>query len=515
MSSNKRVLIWVLGDQLTKQHPALEQARDGYGKDNIRVILIHSRRRKRKLPYQRKKLVLLRSAMRHYVQRLQDDGWDAVFVQAATFSDGLREAAADYQPGLLMTMAAADYPGRRYQQNQLADVVDCEIELLPNTQFLVAQHDPYPDADAEQNVIMEHFYRRMRQHFNVLMDDKNTPTGGEWNYDKQNRESLPKDANPPDLPTFAPDAITQEVIAQVRDEDGVGSADDFALAVTHEDAERAFENFIAHRFEKFGPYEDAMGQAHTYLWHSVLSPYINIGLLEPLAMVRRAEEAYRDGLAPMNSVEGFVRQILGWREFMYWNYWRLMPALEAMNDWDAQRPMPQLFWDGGDTAMNCLHHVARRAQDHGYTHHIERLMIVTNFCTLAGIHPQAVTDWFKAFYIDAYDWVMQTNVVGMGLSADGGMIATKPYIASANYIHKMSDYCKGCQFDRKARHGEKACPFNFLYWNFILQNEDKLRGNNRASTYALGLRYLDDADREAVQRDAQAFLDGLAYYTRD
>ncbi|MEO1442403.1 MAG: cryptochrome/photolyase family protein [Chloroflexota bacterium] len=513
MNNDKRVLIWILGDQLLKAHPAIEQAKYGYGKDQMRIVLIESANRNRKLPYQRKKIVLLMSAMRHYVQRLQNDGYDAHCIPAATFTEGLRQAAGDYDPDLVLTMEAADYPGRKYQQEKLADVVGCEVELLPNTQFITSQFNPYADADPDKNVVMEHFYRKLRQHHNVLMDDSDNPTGGEWNYDKDNREKLPKQANPPQIPVYEPDEITRGVMDEVAEyEHAVGSVDGFALAVTHEGAEAAFETFVQERFEKFGPYEDAMGENHVYLWHSVLSPYINIGLLDPMTLVRRAEEAYRDGLAPINSVEGFIRQILGWREFMYWQYWRLMPDLEGSNAWDTQRPMPQMFWDGGQTKMNCIHHVAQRAMQHGYTHHIERLMIVTNFCTLAGIEPQAVTDWFKAFYIDAYDWVMQTNVVGMGLNADGGVIATKPYISSANYINKMGDYCKGCAFDRKKRHGEDACPFNFLYWNFLLEHEDTLRSNPRSGRNVLGLRHLDEDDREGVRRDAAAFMDGLDYY---
>jgi deoxyribodipyrimidine photolyase-related protein len=230
-----------------------------------------------------------------------------------------------------------------------------------------------------------------------------------------------------------------------------------------------------------------------------------------MTMIRAAEEAYRAGDAPINSVEGFVRQILGWREFIYWQYWQQMPELATSNTWNAQRPMPQMFWDG-ETDMNCIRHVVERVMDDGYTHHIERLMIVSNFCLMAGIEPQAVTDWFKSFYIDAYDWVMQPNVVGMGLNADGGKTATKPYISSANYINKMSDYCGGCQYKHTKRHGEGACPFNYLYWNFLIEHEETLRRNPRTGRNVLNLRHLDEEERQAVQAAAQSFLDSLEYY---
>jgi deoxyribodipyrimidine photolyase-related protein len=215
-----------------------------------------------------------------------------------------------------------------------------------------------------------------------------------------------------------------------------------------------------------------------------------------------------DGQAPINSVEGFVRQILGWREYIYWQYWRLMPDLMESNAWAAQRPLPQFFWTG-QTEMKCLRHAIHRAIDTGYNHHIERLMLLCNYCLLAGIRPKAVNDWFLSFYVDAYEWVMAPNVLGMGLNADGGLVATKPYIASANYVNRMSDYCRGCRYDQRQRTGQDACPFNFLYWSFLLENEATLRANPRLGRNVLGLRYLDSDEREAVRLQAQAFLDGL------
>ena len=290
----------------------------------------------------------------------------------------------------------------------------------------------------------------------------------------------------------------------------MGTVEGFNLAVTRDQAQAALADFLAQRLAGFGPYEDAMSSQHPTLYHSVLSPYLNIGLLEPLELVREAEQAYYHDRAPINSAEGFVRQVLGWREYIYWQYWRLMPGLIEGNDWDAQRPLPQFFWDG-ETEMNCLHHAISRAIYTGYNHHIERLMLLCNFCLLAGIHPQAVNEWFLSFYVDAYEWVMVPNVIGMGLNADGGLIATKPYIASANYINRMSDYCRSCRHDPRKRTGGEACPFNFLYWNFLLVHEATLRGNPRLGRNVLALRYLDDAERQTVRVQAGSFLDGLDY----
>jgi deoxyribodipyrimidine photolyase-related protein len=224
-----------------------------------------------------------------------------------------------------------------------------------------------------------------------------------------------------------------------------------------------------------------------------------------MELVRAAERAYHEGQAPINSAEGFVRQVLGWREYMAWQYWRLIDLWPEANAWNAHRPLPAWFWSG-DTRMNCLSHAIRRAIDTGYTHHIERLMLLTNFCLLAGIEPQAVNDWFLSCYVDAYEWVMLPNVLGMGLNADGGRTATKPYISSANYIHRMSDYCAGCSHDRQARTGPNACPFNLLYWHFLLEHEQTLRANPRLGNAVLGLRHLESAERDRVYRQAVAFL---------
>jgi deoxyribodipyrimidine photolyase-related protein len=340
--------------------------------------------------------------------------------------------------------------------------------------------------------------------------DGDQPIGGLWNFDKDNRKPLPKTERAPALLSLTPDAITQQVIAEVEASAyGSGTAAGFAYAVTHEDAQKALEQFIAERLVKFGPYEDAMSSTQDTLYHSVLSPYINIGLLTPMQMIRAAEQAYYDDGAPINSVEGFIRQVLGWREYMIWQYWRRGHAWQTDNAWDAQRQMPSFFWTG-DTRMNCLKHIITRLHDSAYTHHIERLMVVSNFCLLAGVHPQAVVHWFMDFYIDAYDWAMQPNVIGMGLNADGGATATKPYIASANYINKMSDYCKGCTYHHKARTGENACPFNTLYWNFLIEHEAELRGNPRLGPAVLGLKHLDEDERAQVQQEARVFLKNMA-----
>jgi deoxyribodipyrimidine photolyase-related protein len=507
------ITVWILGDQLLDDHPALIAAEAEAAKAKICVVLIESRARLEHLPYQRKKLVLLLSAMRHYAEALRGRGYRVDYRRADSTAAGLAAHVADEQPRMVITMAAAEYRGRRFQTERLAALLDRPVQVLDNTQFLVGRYDPYPDAAPDKRIIMENFYREMRRHYDLLMTPDGEPEGGAWNFDKENRKPLPKGGLTPPAPVaFPPDEITRQVMADVaRLPKAVGAADGFALAVTHAQAQTALTDFLDHRLTDFGPYEDAMSAKEAILFHSVLSPYLNIGLLDPLETVRQAIEAYAGGGVPINSVEGFVRQIVGWREYIYWQYWRQMPAMLDANAWDHHRPMPQLFWDGA-TEMNCLRHVVERVTETGYTHHIERLMLVCNFCMLAGIDPGAVNDWFLTFYIDAYEWVVTPNVIGMGLNADGGITATKPYIASANYINKMGDYCRGCRYDPKARTGEDACPFNYLYWNFLIEHEDALRANPRSGKAVLGLRHLDEAERARVRRQAGKFLSELAVY---
>ncbi|MBK8051572.1 MAG: cryptochrome/photolyase family protein [Anaerolineales bacterium] len=502
-----RLTIWILGDQLLRQHPALEAAQILARPDEIRVVLVESASRIARRPVHRKKLVLLLSAMRHYADQLRNAGYVVDYIRAGSVVEGLRQHVLEWQPDRLLTMAAAEFRGRQFQQQGLA-ALGVEVECLPNTQMLAGRYDPFPEPN--HRTLLETFYRAMRRQWGLLIDAEGQPIGGSWNYDAQNRKPLPRaGVVAPKLLSFAPDAITSAVMAEVAAlSSGIGEAHDFDLAVTHDAAQAAFDDFIAHRLADFGPYEDAMSSESAFLFHSVLSPYMNIGLLDPLQMAQAVERAYYDGRAPLASVEGFIRQIVGWREYIYWQYWRQMPGLLTANYWQHQRPLPDFFWHG-ETEMRCLRCVIGRVLAHGYSHHIERLMVLCNFCLLAGIEPAQVNEWFLRCYVDAYEWVVAPNVIGMGLNADGGRTATKPYLASANYINKMSDYCAACRFDPKQRTGDEACPFNFLYWNFLIEHEAVLRSNPRLGPAVLGLKHLSAADREAVQRQAATFLAAL------
>jgi len=489
--------VWILGDQLIDPHPALQNAAARVGRDNVRVLMIESTARLRTLPYHRKKLVLLLSAMRHYAERLRAQGWTVDYRTAATYD----AAFDDIDATTVLTMAASGRGARALQARR-------GFEVLPNTQFLCGQYDPHPDPDPSRRYLFEHFYRRMRTHFGVLLTETGEPVGGRWNYDEENRNPLPKGTRIPLPVSFAPDAITEQVMREVAEMPGVGSVDGFDLAVTAEEAQGAFEDFVRHRLALFGPYEDAMTERDDVLFHSKLSPYINIGLLAPMPLVTATERLYREGKVPLSSAEGFIRQVMGWREYIWWQYWRLGEKMQGMNHLDAQRPLPTWFWTG-NTRMRCLRTVIERTLRTGWNHHIERLMILSSFSVLAGLDPVEVNRWFMSMFIDAYEWVMVPNVFGMGLHADGGLTATKPYVSAGAYIKRMSDFCTGCAYDVKARDTDNACPFNSLFWSFLMRNEEGFRKNMRMQPMMRGLSRFTPAQAQATQQRAEALLEGI------
>jgi deoxyribodipyrimidine photolyase-related protein len=331
-----------------------------------------------------------------------------------------------------------------------------------------------------------------------------------WNYDAENRQSPDSGINPPPAPKFAPDAITQEVIALVKDRfgDHFGDLEPFGWPVTSDQAQQAADAFFAQRIEKFGPYQDAMVHGSDDLYHSMLSTSINIGLLDPLELCKRAEQAYADGKAPLNSVEGFIRQIIGWREYVRGFYWLKMPGLAEENALNATRPLPEFFWTG-ETDMRCLADCIRTTREDAHAHHIQRLMVLGNFCLIAGISPREVQDWYLAVYADAFEWVELPNVAAMVLYADGGNLATKPYAASGNYINKMSDYCKGCRYKVSQKTGDGACPFNPLYWHFMDANRDRLASNHRIGRIYATWDRMGDKKKSEYLDSAEKFLDSL------
>ncbi len=505
------ILIPILGDQLTRTLSSLR----GRSKDDSVILMMEVWDEATYVKHHKQKIVLIFSAMRHFAAELRQAGWSVDYVKlgdadnAGSFTGEVARAIERHDPRAIHITEASEW---RVQQaiEEWPDKFACPIELLSDDRF-ICTHAEFRDwAEGRKALTMEHFYREMRRKTGLLMEDDGKPTGGDWNYDKDNREPPKTMPEPPPVPKFEPDDITAEVITLVeaRFADHFGNSAPFEWPVTSAEAEQAADAFFEARIECFGPYQDAMVHGSDALYHSMLSTSINCGLLDPLDLCRRAQKAYANGRAPLNSVEGFIRQIIGWREYVRGFYWLHMPGLAADNELNADRGLPEFFWTG-ETDMRCLSDSIRSTQNNAHAHHIQRLMVLGNFCLLAGINPRDVQDWYLAVYADAFEWVELPNVAAMILYADGGKLATKPYAASGNYINKMSDYCKDCAYSVSKKTGEGACPFNPLYWHFMNRHRDRLRSNHRIGRiFATWDRMGEEKQREYLE-SADNFLDSL------
>ncbi|GIW76324.1 MAG: cryptochrome/photolyase family protein [Phycisphaerae bacterium] len=499
--------IWLFEDQLSLDLEPLNRSKDAA------VLLIESDRNMRRLPYHRKRLVFLVSAMRHFVQELQSSGREVAHypLQKTGYRDSLsalRHYVRKTGCNEFWIIEPSEYHTRKWLES-LTDQLGIKITYFPNTLFLTDRHEFRQWVQGIKSPVMEHFYRKMRVKHDVLMDgDK--PVGGKWNLDHENRKPIRGQVDIPRRMTFPPDGITQQVIQEIdrRFSDHYGTTDGFDLPVTRSDARIFFDDFLDHRLAGFGDYEDAMLTDEPVLFHSMISPLINVGLLDPLECVRAAEDRWRQNKAPLNAVEGFVRQILGWREYVYGIYWSFMPEYRDRNSRGSERKLPDFFWNA-DTDLNCLKQCLRQVVKHAYTHHIQRLMVLCNFATLTGISPQAVNDWFLTMYVDSHDWVVTPNVIGMGMNADGGTMATKPYVSSAAYINRMSDYCQKCRYDPKSRTGKNACPFNYLYWTFLRHFRESLGKNMRMNMILKNLDRIPQNEMRQMMQHRKQFIESL------
>ena len=490
--------VWVLGDQLYAGQAALVHRQ--HHQSSTPVLMIESRQHGQQRRYHAQKLVLVWSAMRHFAAALQQAGWAVSYEIAADFETPLRQWIQDQGITTLQVMEPSDRPFAQFLQTL---DLPCDLEIISNNHFLWSVADFQDWASSRKSLLMESFYREGRKRFDILMAGKD-PVGSQWSFDKENRKPPKGQLNTPAPLTFEPDAITQAVVEVVQQADWpiFGDLEPFRWAVTRDQALQVLHEFIKVRLTTFGPYQDAMVSGEDTMWHALLSPYLNLGLLQPLEVIEAVEKAYYEKDLPLNSVEGFIRQVMGWREYMRGLYWYVDEEYFDRNWFGHDRPLPDFFWTG-DTDMNCLHQVIDQVKRTGYGHHIQRLMILANFSLIAGLQPQAVEDWFHAVFIDAYDWVMQTNVIGMGLFADGGVLASKPYSASANYVNRMSDYCKGCRYHPKQKTGDDACPFNFFYWDFLDRHRDKLQSQGRMSFILKNLDKMQPEDLEEIRDRAQ------------
>ena len=461
--------------------------------------------------HHQQKIVLVLSAMRHFARALRARGVavDYIALDDPANTGSLRgemlRAVARHRPGRVVATEAGEWRLTE-DMRRWHEAAGLEVEIRDDTRFLCRIAEFRQWAAGKTSLRMEFFYRDMRRRTGLLMED-GAPVAGRWNFDAENRKRLPARIDIPPPPRFQPDAITQDVIALVRERFGshFGALDGFNLPVTAADAAVALDDFVSHRLAQFGDWQDAMKAGEPVLFHALVSTSLNTGLLEPLAVCEAAAAAYQDGRAPLNAVEGFIRQIIGWREYVRGIYWLRMPEYGTRNALQAVRPLPQFYWDA-ETQMNCLHHAIADTRAHAYAHHIQRLMITGNFALLAGLDPDEVDEWYLIVYADAYEWVEMPNVRGMALWADGGVMASKPYAASGAYINKMSDYCGACHYDVKDAVGPLGCPFNALYWDFMARHAERLASNQRMAMPLRTMERMDPARIAALRARAASFL---------
>lgn len=519
-------LALVFGDQLDPDSPAiaeLDVARDA-------ILMVEVAHESRHVPSHVQRTVLFLSAMRHFAAELRAKGLRVEYVSLAnpantgSFDGEIHRAIAQLRPKTLACVRPGEWRVLELVRT-VAREADLPLVVHEDPHFFTTPSEFAAWAKGRKALTMEFFYREQRRKTGYLMVGKGRtakPEGDTWNYDAENRLSFaPKGPTKkiPRPPRFAPDAITREVIANVArvlpDLPGVlASPDDFAWAVTREDARACLDDFINNRLAGFGPYEDAMWTTEPTVYHSMLSPLLNLKLLNPRACCDAAIAAYRDKRVPLQSAEAFVRQLIGWREFIRGVYWLEGPHYAQRNTLNSHGALPWFYWDG-KTDMNCLRHTISQVVNTSFAHHIQRLMVMGNFALISGVHPKAVSDWYLGMFADGVDWVTLPNTLGMMMHADArprehpdhspgstGLVGTKPYAASGKYIQRMSDYCRGCVYDPAQKSGPKACPFNVFYWNFLITNREKFGANQRMAMIVKNVDRMSQETRVQITTDA-------------
>ena len=496
-------LILVLGDQLSADLASLRAA----DKTRDVVVMAEVMDEAEYVPHHPKKIALVLSAMRHFADELRADGWRVEYTklddpEASTSITGelMRRGQERGTSEVIATM-----PGE-WRLAEALGAAPLSVTLLPDDRFICSVPAFEAWAEGRKVLRMEYFYREMRRKTGLLMDG-DQPEGGKWNFDHDNRKKAAPDMLRSQPMQFTPDAITEEVLdlVEARFGENFGTLRPFHYGVTRTQARRALAHFTQHLLEGFGDFQDAMLQDDAFLHHSLLSPYLNLGLLGPLEICQAVEAAYRAGDVPINAAEGYIRQVIGWREYVRGIYMREGPDYTARNALGQTRDLPSLYW-GGETRMNCVSHAVAQTRDEAYAHHIQRLMVTGNFALLAGVDPGQVHEWYLAVYIDAYEWVEAPNTVGMSQWADGGIIASKPYVSSGNYIYRMSDYCGDCAYSVKQKTGDGACPFNLLFWHFLIRHRERFAQNPRMGQMYRTWDKMDEDRRNAVLEGADNVL---------
>ncbi len=495
----------VLGDQLSEQLSALDELNPSIDVVLMAEVLAEAVY----VRHHKQKIALTFASMRHFAERLRKRG---IQVRYVGIDDGgnLHSITGELARALDETGLGAitvTECGEWRLAEQIADYARAcpvPLQIRPDRRFICSKTRFAHWANGKKQLRMEFFYREMRREHQLLMDG-DQPAGGQWNYDHENRKRLPSGFPLPERLRFLPDPITVQAIDDVARlfPDHFGELESFGWPTHADAAEQLLEDFISNILPGFGDWQDAMSRDQPWMWHALISTSLNLGLIDPMDACRRAEAAYRAGLAPLNAVEGFVRQVLGWREFVRGIYWLKVPEYRSRNHLDADRQLPELFWSTR-SAMACVSDVVKSASAHAYAHHIQRLMITGNLAMLLGVHPDQVDEWYMVVFADAYEWVEMPNTRGMATFADGGIVGSKPYAASGAYIDRMGNYCSGCSFDVKAKSGSGACPFNRLYWGFLERNRKRLAGNPRMGMAYRTLDGFGPDRRKTLLEDADA-----------
>jgi deoxyribodipyrimidine photolyase-related protein len=464
--------------------------------------------------HHKKKIAFLFSAMRHFAEELKQKGYKVEYTKlddqlnSGSFRGEIDRILKKHNIDCIVVTKPGEYRVFADIQKWQEDF-GVKTDIRSDDRFLCTLEEFADWSKGRKQLRMEYFYRKMRKKYSILMDN-DEPIGGQWNYDNNNRK-FPKDEVNIPKPYFNEvDDITTEVIELIakRFHDHFGDLEPFYFAVTRDQALNALQFFIEKRLSHFGDYQDAMIQGQPWMYHSHISFYLNCGLLLPIECVKAAEIAYNHGKCSINSAEGFIRQILGWREYVRGIYWLKMPGYVNENFFQARLNLPGLYWTA-DTKMNCLSQCVLETKKHAYAHHIQRLMVLGNFALLIGVDPRQVNEWFLIVYADAYEWVELPNVSGMILFADGGYLASKPYAAGGSYINKMSNYCKNCSYDVTKKNGNNACPFNYLYWNFLVKNRKKLESNHRISMMYKTYDLMDEDKKQEISDDSKLFFNNI------
>lgn len=500
----------VLGDQLTHSISCLQEIQ----KDDA-VLMMEVSDEAEYVWHHPKKIILIFSAMRHFAEELRAKNIKVIYIKLdspeskKSFTETLDFVIEKHKPKKIICTEPGEFRVLEMMKNW-EKKFKLPVDIREDNRFFVSIDYFKNWAKNKKSLRMEFFYRDLRKLSGFLME-KDQPLGGQWNYDSENRNPINEKKSLPKAYSARIDALTQEVIDLVKKNfsSHFGSSDNFNFAVTRKQALTALDHFVQFCLPNFGEYQDAMLCDENALFHSQLSQYLNIGLLLPHEICEAAEKAYFSKQVALNSAEGFIRQILGWREFIRGIYWLKMPNYAKLNDFNATEKLPDFYWTG-KTKMNCLSQVINMTKRDALSHHIQRLMITGNFALLLGVTPSEVCDWYLAVYADAFEWVELPNTLGMALFADGGFLASKPYAASGAYINRMSNFCKSCAFKVKEKLGNDACPFNYLYWDFMLRHQAKLSKNPRLKFAYANLAKMPKEQIEAIQQQSRIFRSTLS-----